>query len=387
MSLALKASDQTPAKRAFRGNNKVVTVDDFRRLGLPKLPPVVRAYYQSGADQEQTLRENVLAFGRLRLRPHVLVSVHNRRLNTTLLRQPVSMPVGIAPTALQKMAHSEGEIATAMASAKEGTVMILSTLSSIALEKVRTEAPQGIMWLQLYVFKNRTVTLELIRRAEQAGFKAIVLTVDAPTWGRRIVDERNAFTTPLGISLGNFPPSRGSQYDHFEKTKGCGLTKYTNDFFDPSLTWKDVAWLKNVTKLPVVLKGILTAEDASIAVSVGADAIIVSNHGGRQLDGTPATIEALPEIVSAVGDRAEVYMDGGVRMGTDVIKALALGAKAVFVGRPALWALAYDGRRGVKMMLDVFRTELLRAMALMGRKSVRDLGRQDAVRQEYYWLK
>ncbi|XP_037505336.1 uncharacterized protein LOC119381636 [Rhipicephalus sanguineus] len=374
-------------EREHRGRYKAVTVNDFRLLGLRKLHPVVRSYYESRADQEQTLRENVAAFKRLRLRPSVLVPVDKRSINTTLLEQPVSMPVGIGPTDLQMMANREGEIATAVASQKEGTVMILSAMSSIPLEKVRPNAPQGIFWQELYAFKNRTVTFEIIKRAQHAGINAFVMTLDAPTWGRRIVDERHLFITPPGISLANLQHLGGAHDVRFERMKGCGLTKYMNDFLDPSLSWKDVAWLRSVSKLPVILKGILTAEDAATAVEVGAAAVTVSNHGGRQLDGTPATIEALPEIVAAVGDRAEVYVDGGVRTGTDVIKALALGTKAVFVGRPVIWALSYDGRQGVRMMLDVLRTELMRAMALIGCKSARDLGKKDVVRQEHYWVK
>ncbi|KAK8786962.1 hypothetical protein V5799_023267 [Amblyomma americanum] len=260
--------------------------------------------------------------------------------------------------------------------------MILSTLSSTPLEKVRRAAPNALLWLQLYVFKNRSVTTELIYRAEKAGYKALVLTVDTPTWGQRIVDVRNAFTIPKGITIANFENSR---YDHFDRIKGSGLTKYTNDFFNQALTWDDVTWLKKVTRLPIVLKGIITAEDAKIAVQRGANAILVSNHGGRQLDGSPSTIEALPEIVAAVnGSNTEVYLDSGVRYGTDVIKALALGAKAVFVGRPALWGLAYNGQKGVEKMLHIFKSETDRALALMGRRSVQELQRQDVVRQEHY---
>uniref|UniRef100_G3MPT4 (S)-2-hydroxy-acid oxidase n=1 Tax=Amblyomma maculatum TaxID=34609 RepID=G3MPT4_AMBMU len=373
----------TDARRHAAGNDTVVTVDDLRRLGLPKLSKSVRDYYESGADQEQTLRENVAAFKRLRLRYRVLNTARRRDLTTTLLGYPVSMPVGIAPSAMQEMAHSDGEIGTARASQAFGTVMILSTLCSQSIENVRRGAPHALLWLQLYVFKNRSVTIELIRRAEHAGYAALVLTVDTPTWGQRIVDVRNAFNIPKGITIANF---QNTLYDHFDITQGSGLTKYTNDFFDQSLTWEDVTWLKHITRLPIVLKGIITAEDALIAVARGANAILVSNHGGRQLDGSPSTIEALPEIVAAVRGHIEVYLDSGVRTGTDVIKALALGARAVFVGRPALWGLAYNGQSGVMKMLDIFRTETDRALTLMGRRSVHDLQRRDVVRREYYGM-
>uniref|UniRef100_G3MPB5 (S)-2-hydroxy-acid oxidase n=1 Tax=Amblyomma maculatum TaxID=34609 RepID=G3MPB5_AMBMU len=379
--LPLHNQDITHARRHAINNITVVTVDDLRQLGVPRLNRSVRDYYESGADQEQTLSENVAAFKRLRLRYRVLNTAHRRVLATTLLRHLVAMPVGIAPSAMQKMAHPDGEIGTARASQAFGTVMILSTLSSTSIEDVRRGAPHALLWLQLYVFKNRSVTIELIRRAERAGYAALVLTVDTPAWGQRIVDVRNAFNIPKGITIANF---HNSMYDHFDITKGSGLTKYTNDFFDQSLTWDDVTWLKRITRLPVVLKGIITAEDALIAIARGANAILVSNHGGRQLDGSPSTIEALPEIVAAVQGRIEVYLDSGVRTGTDVIKALALGARAVFVGRPALWGLAYNGMSGVMKMLDIFRTEIDRALTLMGRRSVHDLQPQDVVRQEHY---
>ncbi|XP_077489772.1 uncharacterized protein LOC144100790 isoform X2 [Amblyomma americanum] len=285
-----------------------------------------------------------------------------------MLGQEVSMPLGIAPSAMQKMAHRDGEKGTAVASQDAGTVMILSTLSSTSIEDLRAAAPNATLWLQLYVFKNRTVTEELLHRAYCANFSAVVLTVDAPSWGQRIVDVRNAFTIPEGITLGNFDRSVYSNFDMTNATSGSGLTRYTNDFFDQSLTWKDVLWLKNVTSLPVVLKGIMSPEDAQLAVHYGVQGIIVSNHGGRQLDGVPSTIEALPAVVNAVRGALEVYLDGGVRTGTDVIKALALGARGVFVGRPALWGLAYNGTDGVRKMLDIFLTEINRTLALMAMK-------------------
>nr|XP_054932385.1 uncharacterized protein LOC126540826 [Dermacentor andersoni] len=359
---------------------------DLIRRKIEALNKTVRDYYESGADQEQTLRENVEAFKRWRLLYQVLVNVTKRQLSTTLLGKSVSMPFGIAPSAMQKMAHPDGENGTAAASGAAGTVMILSTLSSTSVEEVRKAAPSATLWLQLYVFKNRTVTLELLRRAQAANFSAVVLTVDAPTWGQRIVDVRNAFIIPEGITLGNFDDTVYANFNMTNVTSGSGLTKYTNDFFDQSLTWQDVSWLKNVTTLPVVLKGIITAEDAQLAVEYNASAILVSNHGGRQLDGAPATIEALSAIVKAVGNKTEIYLDGGVRTGTDVLKALALGAKAVFVGRPALWGLAYNGTVGVKKMLDILTTELDRALALMGHSCVGALRPKDLIRQERYGL-
>uniref|UniRef100_A0A023FZG4 (S)-2-hydroxy-acid oxidase n=1 Tax=Amblyomma parvum TaxID=251391 RepID=A0A023FZG4_AMBPA len=364
----------------------VVTVDDLRRLGVPKLNATVRDYYMSGADQEQTLFENTAAFKRWRLQSRVLVNVLNRTTKTTMLGIEVSMPLGIAPSAMQRMANfTIGENGTAIASQAAGTVMILSTLSSISVEGVRAAAPNATLWLQLYVFRNRTVTEELLRRAECENFTAVVLTVDAPVWGQRIVDVCNKFTIPDGITLGNFDSTIYGNFD-LKNESGSGLTKYTNDFFDQSLTWQDVLWLKNATSLPVILKGIMTPEDAALAVHYGVKAIIVSNHGGRQLDGVPSTIEALSAVVNAVRGGLEVYLDGGVRTGTDVVKALALGAKGVFVGRPALWGLAYNGTGGVRKMLDIFQTEINRTLALMGHSSVDTLRPQDVIRQERYGL-
>ncbi|KAK8762092.1 hypothetical protein V5799_026640 [Amblyomma americanum] len=332
------------AERPTNGSDVVVTVDDLRRLGLPKLNKTCRDYYQSGADQEQTLHENTAAFKRWRLLYRVLVDVLSRSTRTTMLGQEVSMPLGIAPSAMQKMAHRDGEKGTAVASQDAGTVMILSTLSSTSIEDLRAAAPNATLWLQLYVFKNRTVTEELLHRAYCANFSAVVLTVDAPTWGQRIVDVRNAFTIPEGITLGNFDRSVYSNFDMTNATSGSGLTRYTNDFFDQSLTWKDVLWLKNVTSLPVVLKGIMSPEDAQLAVHYGVQAIIVSNHGGRQLDGVPST------------RRFNEY-------------------------RPA-----FQGTDGVRKMLDIFLTEINRTLALMGHSSVHTFKPQDLIRQERYGL-
>ncbi|CAN7995082.1 unnamed protein product, partial [Ixodes hexagonus] len=301
---------------------------------------------------------------RLRLRPRMLRGVRNRDMTVTLLgRQRLSMPVGIAPSAMQKMAHSDGEEATAKAAENAGTVMILSTLSTTSLEDVRKAAPNAVLWYQLYVFQDRNLTRSLVKRAEQSGYSALVLTVDAPVFGRRVSDVRKRFSLPSNLKLANF---NGTELTSLSSPTGSGLEAYANSLFDQSLTWADVQWLRNITYLPVILKGILTAEDAVLAVRHGIPAIIVSNHGGRQLDGVASTIEVLPKIVRAVYGHMDVYLDGGVRQGTDVIKALALGAKAVFVGRPALWGLAYKGEQGVSKMLDIFREEIDRAMALMG---------------------
>lgn len=369
------------AKQAVIVNeeNTVLCTEDLKHLGLVKLERDVRDFFESGADQELTLRENELAFTRLRFRPRVLVDVSKRQLATALLGMYASMPVGIAPMGPQKMAHPDGESATARACQAHGVPMILSTMSTTALEDVRMSAPKAVLWFQLYIFKDRAITMSLVRRAEASGYGALVVTLDAPIGGNRFADIRNRFKLPKGLMLANF---RGSMFAHLNATEGSALTEYYEKFFDQSIHWRDVVWLKSITRLPIVLKGILTAEDAVIAAHHGADAILVSNHGGRQLDGVPATIEALPPIVEAVGGHIDVYLDGGVRTGADVAKAIALGARAVFVGRPTLWGLAYDGQKGVEKMLDIFRDELNRTIALLGSPSVWTLGPRFVVRKE-----
>ncbi|CAN7993593.1 unnamed protein product, partial [Ixodes pacificus] len=238
--------------------------------------------------------------------------------------------------------------------------MILSTLSTTSMEDVRKAAPHAILWYQLYVFQDRELTKRLVKRAEQAGYSALVLTVDAPVFGRRVSDVRKSFSLPSHLKLANFD---GKELSSLSSASGSGLEAYANSLFDQSLTWADVQWLKNLTFLPIILKGILTAEDAVLAVRHGIPAIIVSNHGGRQLDGVASTIEVLPKIMRAVRGRMEVYLDGGVRQGTDVVKALALGAKMVFVGRPALWGLAY--KVGVHIFLTLAAPKMRELQALV----------------------
>jgi 4-hydroxymandelate oxidase len=269
----------------------------------------------------------------------------------------------IAPTAMHRLAHPDGEAATARAAAAAETVMILSTISTISMEDVAA-AGSGPKWFQLYVHRDRDLTATLVKRAHEAGYSAIVLTVDVPFLGRRLRDERNDFTLPPGLGLANL------EGIPLPAEPGSNLWRYFAAQIDPSVTWEDVAWLRSLSPLPVVLKGILTAEDAVLGVEAGAAGIVVSNHGGRQLDGVAAALDALPEVLEAVGDSCEVYVDGGVRRGTDVLKALGLGARAVLIGRPVLWGLAVDGEAGVTTVLAMLREELRMAMALAGRTSV-----------------
>ncbi|KAG6452574.1 peroxisomal (S)-2-hydroxy-acid oxidase GLO3 [Manduca sexta] len=364
---------------------KYISVKELEETALTLLPIGARDYYKSGATDEQTLAENKKAFQRLRIRPKCLVGVNNCCLRTRVLGNEVSMPIGISPTAMQRMAHPEGEIANARAAAAENTIFTLSTIATSSIEEIAEAVPQGIKWFQLYIYKNKEVTKNLVLRAEKAGFKAIALTVDTPLFGLRRADIRNKFTLPQHLRLANFDGHLSTKIRG--ANDGSGLNEYVHNLFDKSLTWDEVKWLKSITKLPIIAKGVLRGDDAVKAVEAGCSAILVSNHGARQLDGVPATIEALPEIVEAVKKyNVEVYLDGGVSTGTDVYKALALGAKMVFVGRPALWGLTIGGQAGVQRMLNILRTELEYALQIAGTPTIADITR-DMVRHESAYSK
>ncbi|XP_076234394.1 hydroxyacid oxidase [Calliopsis andreniformis] len=362
--------------------NQFICIEDYEKYAEKHLPPSVRDYYNSGAGEQYSLRMNLEAFRKYRIRPRFLRDVSQRDLSTTVLGEKISMPLGVAPAAMQRMAHPDGECANAKAAEAAGTVFTLSTISTSSIEEVAQAAPSGIKWFQLYIYNDRKITLDLVKRAERAGFKALVLTVDAPLFGDRRADIRNKFSLPSHLRLGNFDGEMSNKINS-AKT-GSGLNEYVTSLFDASLSWEHVKWLKSVTKLPIVLKGILTPEDALLAIESGAKAIVVSNHGARQVDSIPATIEALPEIVEAVNGRIEIYMDGGVRQGIDVFKALALGAKMVFVGRPMLWGLSHAGEQGARQVLEIFRKEIDLAFALTGCKSVKDV-KKDMVKHESYY--
>jgi 4-hydroxymandelate oxidase len=343
-----------------------ISVDDYERLARAKMERAAFDYYAGGSGQERTLAANRSAFDAIQFRPRVLVDVSHIDLATTVLGQAISFPVILAPTAFNRLACDDGEMAAARAAGAAGTLMISSTLSTCTLEDVATVA-SGPLWFQLYVYKDRGLTTELVARAEAAGYRALVLTVDTPRLGQRERDARNRFTLPDGLSMKNFE-SRLS--DATRWSAHSSFSAYVHDLFDPSLTWRDVEWLRAQTKLPLLLKGVMTAEDARCSIESGANALVVSNHGGRQLDGVPATVTVLPEVIDTVGGRIEVLLDGGVRRGTDVLKALALGARAVLVGRAYLWGLAVAGEDGVRDILRILRDELELSMALAGRTSV-----------------
>ena len=342
---------------------------DVEAAARERLTALAYEYCVGGANDEVTVRENRAAFERLALRYHVLVDVSRRSTATSVLGTRVDFPVLVAPTAFQRLACDDGELATARAAAASGTVMILSTASTCTIEDVG--AVGGPQWFQLYVYADRGLTKALVERAEAAGMRAIVLTVDAPILGRRERDLRNRFHLPDGVRLANVPSS-GS----VPMPSGHGESGLANHFasgIDSALTWKDIDWLRSITRLPVVIKGIVRGDDAARAVDHGAAGVIVSNHGGRQLDTAIASVRALPEVAEAVAGRAEVLLDGGVRRGTDVIKAIALGARAVLVGRPVVWGLAAAGESGARRVLELLRAEVDLAMALCGCPTVGDI--------------
>jgi 4-hydroxymandelate oxidase len=336
------------------------------------LPPQVYDYFAGGAGEELTLRDNRDAFARVKLRPRFLRDVSTRSLETTAIGHRLSMPLAVAPMAYQRLAHPDAETGMARAAGAAGTAMTLSTMATASVEEVGA-AVTGPLWLQLYVWKDRSATRALVQRALAAGASALVVTVDAPILGTRRRDELHGPGLLDGLTLGNLV---GLDVPDVPKVaSGSELSAHFWLLGDASLTWADLDWLRSIAGVPVVIKGILTAEDARLAVEHGADAIVVSNHGGRQLDGVVATLDALPEVVDAVAGRVEVWCDGGVRSGVDVLKALAIGARIVLVGRPLLWGLAAGGQAGVSRVLEALRTELEHGLALCGCRSPAELTR------------
>jgi isopentenyl diphosphate isomerase/L-lactate dehydrogenase-like FMN-dependent dehydrogenase len=322
----------------------MINIGDYAEAAREKVDPAVWCYFEGGAGDEVTLRANVAAFGRWRFRPRMLVDVSDVSTETTILGARVSMPLGIAPFAMQRLVDPEGEVATARAAAAADAIMCVSTLTTSTHAEI-AGAGEGPRWLQLYVLRDRQRTLDHINEAREVGYSAIALTVDLPYVGRRERDIRLGFQNP--------PPDLHLPY----------ATLFDNS---PALTWRDLEWIRSEMPLPLVIKGILTREDAILAVEHGADAIWVSNHGGRQLDGVAAGLDALPEVAEAVGGRCEVYVDGGVRRGGDVLKGLALGARAVFAGRAFACALAVEGGAGVARALSLLRDEIALGLGLLG---------------------
>ncbi len=344
---------------------QLLTVDDAERRAKDVLSPEAWAYIAGGAGDERTLRWNREAFSRYRLRPRVLVDVSSVSTETTVLGTPVSMPVLVAPAAFQGIAHEEGEVATARGAAAAGTLMCLSTVATATPGEVAAAAPGGARWLQIYVFRDREVSDEVIAQALEAGFSALMLTADLPVYGIRYREVRAGFDAPeADVPAIAAARARGGAGDH-----------HALSLLDAGLQWDYVAELRERWNVPVVVKGLVTAEDAELACAHGAAGVVVSNHGGRQLDGAVASLDALPEVVEAVAGRAEVYLDGGVRRGSDVLMALALGARAVLVGRPAMYGLAFGGDKGVHQVLEILKDETENALALLGCRSPAEVTR------------
>jgi 4-hydroxymandelate oxidase len=352
-----------------------IRIADFEALARARMEPSAFDYYAGGAEDERTLADNCDAFARLTLRPRVLEGADRVETAVEVLGTRLPFPVALAPTGFNRLGHAEGETAAARGAGAIGALMCASTMASTSLEDIASAAT-GPLWFQLYVYRDREITRDLVQRAEAAGYRAIVLTVDTPVLGRRERDIRNRFTLLPGVTVSNL-----ERYARAAAPSGAwSLTEFIHRQIDASLDWTSVDWLQSITRLPIAIKGLLHRDDGRLAIEHGAKAIVVSNHGGRQLDGAIATIDALPDMVDVANSRVPVLLDGGVRRGTDVLKALALGAAAVFIGRPYLWGLAADGESGVRRVLEMIRAELELAMALSGCRDATNVPR-DLVRR------
>jgi len=353
---------------------EILNLESLEARARERLDPMLFDYIAGGAGDEWTLHENRAAWSRLQLLPRMLRGVGSRDQRTTVLGTAVSFPVLVPPMGFHGLCHEDAEVATARATAGAGTIFVASTVSNRSLEAI-AEACAGPRWFQLYVYRDKAITRDLVQRAVAAGYSALCLTVDTPLAGPRERDRRNRLRMPAHLGLENFPATHAERHTAGSEAESA-LARYIADMWDANLTWADVDWLRSVSNLPVIIKGVLAPDDARLAVEHGAAAIIVSNHGGRQLDGVPAPISVLLPVMDAVAGRVEVLLDGGVRRGTDVLKALALGARAVLVGRPVLWGLTLDGESGVAAVLEHLRGEIDLAMALAGCRSVNDIGRE-----------
>jgi len=340
-----------------------VSVSDYKLGAKDKLPPKIFDFIDCGACDEITKQNNRNAFDSISLKPFCLRDVSHIDTSINLLGCALTSPILIAPTAFHQLVTVQGEISTAQAAYASGLPMVVSSMSNKSLEDIVKDSQHNNLWFQTYIFKNRELTKTLVHRAELAGYKAIVITVGAPITGKRDRDIRNQFILPPELSTGNFKSLANSEVIH----------KFTAGEFDSSLTWQDIEWVHTITNLPIILKGILNPLDAEKACQLNISGIVVSNHGGRQLDTTMATISALPDVVKVVDGRIMVLIDGGIQRGSDVFKALALGADAVLLGRPILWALAVNGKEGLEVMLNLLRDEFEVAMKLAGCRIVDEI--------------
>ncbi|MCQ4630515.1 L-lactate dehydrogenase (cytochrome) [Shinella sp. BE166] len=374
--------------------NQALTIADLKNQARRRVPKMFFEYADSGAWTEGTYRANEDDFHKIKLRQRVLVDMTNRSLASEMIGEKVSMPVALAPTGFTGMQHADGEMLAAQAAEEFGVPFTLSTMSICSIEDVRSVTSKPF-WFQLYVMQDRDFVLNLIDRAKAAGCSALVLTLDLQILGQRHKDLRNGLSAPPRFTpkhlwqmatrpfwcldmLGTKRHTFGNIVGH---AKGVGdlssLSSWTSEQFDPQLSWKDIAWIRDRWGGKLILKGILDEEDARMSLDSGADAIIVSNHGGRQLDGAASSISMLPRIVDAVGDKMEVHLDGGIRSGQDVLKALCYGAKGTYIGRPFLYGLGAGGKAGVRRTLEIIRKELDVTMALCGERDVKNLSRNN----------
>ncbi|MBB4944664.1 4-hydroxymandelate oxidase [Kitasatospora gansuensis] len=350
-----------------------LTLREIEEAARSRLPVAVREFIDGGSDRERTLAGNLSQYGRWGFRPRVLVDVSAPDLTVDLLGSRLAAPIGVAPMAYHQLVDPAGETATVRAAGQHGLLTVAAMFAGRTIEEIAVEAT-GPLWLQLYWLRGREVLTGLVERAERAGYQALVLTVDAPRIGRRLRDLRNGFALPPQVRAVNLDPELMVATGR-SAAGSSAIAEHARQQFDTTLTWTDVAWLRERTSLPLVLKGILTAEDARLAVEHGAAAVVVSNHGGRQLDGAVPTLTALPEVVAAVPADFPVLLDGGIRSGTDAATALALGARTVLVGRPVLWGLAVGGEAGAARVLGLLQDELEHTLALLGRPRPGDLDR------------
>jgi 4-hydroxymandelate oxidase len=362
------AQGTPPVGSAGASSAPPVNLFDYEELARKRLSSMAYEYIAGGAGDEVTLRDNRSRFDGIRLKPRVLRDVSRLDTTTTLFGQRLEYPILLAPTAYHKITHPEGELATAQGAGAAHATMCVSSFATTAIEDV-AKAATGPLWFQLYVQPDRGFTKALVQRAEASGCRALLVTVDTPVLGTRNREARAGFRLPPGMARENLKGLVGNASTTAHVDEG---TIYSS-IFDPKLTWTGIEWIRSFAKIPVLLKGILTPEDAALAVQHGADGIVVSNHGARNLDTVPATITALPGVAAAVGGRIPVLMDGGIRRGTDVVKALALGARAVLIGRPYLWGLSVDGAEGVRSVMTILRSEFQAAMALCGHTSLKTI--------------
>jgi 4-hydroxymandelate oxidase len=347
-------------------------LDDFARIAQQRMSKMTFEYVDSGAGDEHTMRWNRERWNEIKLKPRVLTDVAELSLETTLLGQHFHVPILLAPAAYHRLYHPDGELATIAGANAAGVSLVLASFATQSVEDIAKQARRGF-WFQLYVQPDREFTRSLVQRVEGSGCAALCITADTPVLGIRTREMRSSFSLPEDIPL---PNSIGGAKDELSRSHLPEFGSIYSRRLDPRLTWKDISWFRSIARVPILLKGILNPEDARRAIDSGVSGIIVSNHGGRNLDTLPATAEALPRVIDAVEGRIPVLVDGGIRRGTDVLKALALGAQAVMIGRPYIYGLAVAGAAGVERVVQILKTELMMAMALAGVRSIGEINRQ-----------